>query len=366
MITKNAATRISDILLTIATTPHFPVMERTRVSMFATGWIKANYPAANARTATYKAFSDQMTMSDVRQAGSEKERAMRRAIFLLWRAMGEEMEAAKAKMILSADVQAAFVATMQKALCYSDTAAGNAAGTKYVFKEVFRANPLQFLQRNKIMIYGVTNYNAATTQNILTFMMEFVPYRDRYDFTNVAGPVVAGGRYSFDTTSVPGVYWADVPGRGNDPRAGSFGSIRGTQFSGKYMVTTQFTGCALCLKNTGGGLFGAHVSPAYKGEHNEAVATPAIDGTVLAQQLCGTSPQVVGGDFANAPPSNSPFRVFGKAHSNIPGRAGYDAGCAGGVGKNWMTVIGFNNNGAWELYAQEIVDGGINEAYRIW
>ena len=365
MITKNPATRITDTLATIASTPHFRAPERARVHAFASGYIAASYPPANARTAGYKSFSDEMTMTDVRQAGSSDDRAMRRAIYLLWCAMGDRIEAAKAKMVLSADVQASFVATMQKALCHSDTAAGNPAGTKYVFKEVFRANPLQFLQRNKIMIAGVSTLNAATPQNILRFMIEFEANKDRYTISNVSGTVVAGGRYAFDTTSVPAVYWADVPGRGAVLGTGSFGTIRGTQFSGKYMVTTQFTGCALCLKNTGGGLFGAHVSPSYKGAHRDT-PTPGIDATLLAQQLCGASPPVVGGDFANAPPAANPFRVFGKGHSNIPGHAGYDGRCAAGGGKNWMTVFGFNNNGAWELYCQEIVDGGINEAYRIW
>jgi hypothetical protein len=365
MITKNPATRINDVLATIGGTPHFPATERARVHAFASGYIGGTYPPANASTAGYKAFSDQMTMTDVRQAGSSDERAMRRAIFLLWRAMGDAMEAAKAKMILSADVQAAFVATMQKALCFSDTAAGNPAGTKYVFKDVFRANPLPFLQRNKIMVAGVSAFNAATTQNILRFMMQFDAGRDRYYFSNVSGTVVAGGRYAFDTTSVPAVYWADVPGRTAVVGTGSFAAIRGTQFSGKYMVTTQFTGCAFCLKDTGGGLFAAHVSPSYKGA-TRTTPTPGIDAKLLAEQLCGTSPPVVGGNFSNAPAGANPFRVFGKGHSNIPGQAGYDGRCAAGGGANWMTLFGFNNNGAWEIYAQEIINNAINSAYRIW
>jgi hypothetical protein len=53
-------------------------------------------------------------------------------------------------------------------------------------------------------------------------------------------------------------------------------------------------------------------------------------------------------------------------HSNIPGQAGYDGRCAAGGGKNWMTVFGFNNNGAWELYSQEIVNDAISNAYRVW
>jgi hypothetical protein len=31
-----------------------------------------------------------------------------------------------------------------------------------------------------------------------------------------------------------------------------------------------------------------------------------------------------------------------------------------------MTLFGFNNNGAWEIYAQEIINNAINSAYRIW
>ena len=362
MITKNAATRLGDVLTTIGTTPHFPPPERGRVLAFATGYMNANYPAGNAKTAAYKSFSNQMTMTDVRQAGTEDERAMRRAIFFLWIAMGDPMEAAKAKMILAGDVQASFVATMQKALCHADTAAGNDAGTKYVFKQVFRANPLQFLQRNKIMISGVTVINAGT-QNVLRFMMEFNAGRNRYEF-GIVGPHAAG-KYAFDTTSVPAIYWADVPGRTTTIAAGSFAGIRGTELSGKYMVTTQFTGCAFCVKNTGGGLCAAHVSPGYKGAARPT-ATPGIDAQLLAEQLCGTRPPVVGGDFANAVPSANPFRVFGKSHSNIPGQGGYDPLCTAGGGKNWMCLFGFNNAGAWEIYCQEIVDDAIKRAYRIW
>jgi hypothetical protein len=365
VITKNPTTRINDVLATIAGTPHFPAPERARVHAFVSAWVTANHPAASAGTLGYKTFSNLMTMTDVGSAGASDVRAMRRAIFLLWYAMGDQVESAKAKMILSADVQADFVATMQKALCHSDTAAGNPAGTKYVFKDVFRANPMQFLQRNKIFISGVTVFNAATTRNTLRFMMQFNTMNNRYDFNYVGPGVVAGGRHSFDTTSVPALYWGDVPGRTTALTAGSFANIRGTELSGKYMVTTQFTGCSFCLKNTGGGLFGAHISPGYKGA-SRTTPTPGIDATLLAQQLCGTQPPVVGGDFGNAVPAANPFRVLGKSHSNIPGLAGYDARCTAGGGKYWMSLFGFNNAGAWEIYCQEVIDGGIGKAYRIW
>ena len=362
---KNPTTRLNDILTTINTTPHFPAPERGRVHAFASAFITTHYPPAHAGTANYRAFSNLMTMTDVGQPGNFDQRAMRRAIFLLWYAMGDQMEAAKAKMILTANVQTTFVTTMQKALCHADTAAGNAAGTKYVFKDVFRANPIQFLQRNKVFIAGVTLFNAATTQNVLRFMMEFNAAFDRYDFNHVPADAVVAGRYAFDTTSVPAVYWADVPGRTTDPGTGSFATIRGTQMSGKYMVTTQFTGCAFCLKNTGGGLFAAHVSPGYKGA-KRTTPTPGIDATLLAEQLCGTRPPVAGGDFGNAAAAANPFRVFGKAHSNIPGQGGYDAQCTAGGGRNWMSLFGFHNNGAWEIYCQEIVNGDIHRVYQIW
>lgn len=362
MITKNVTKRITDTLTTIATTPHFPPPERARVHAFASAFVNTHYPATNARSAGYTAFSTGMTMTDVAAAGSEEQRAMRRAIYLLWHAMGEPPHAARVKMVLAGDVRAVFVATMQKALCRGDGAAGDPAGGKYVFKNAFRADPLQFLQRNMIMISGVTTVGPGT-RNMLRFKMEFNAWKDRYEFS-IVDDRGAGGCHSFDATSVPAVYWADVPGRTTALNAGSFAGIRGTEMAGKYMVTTQFTGCSFCLKQTGGGLFAAHVSPGYKGPAREAAA-PGIDGTLLARQLCGTEHPVVGGDFGNAPASPNPFHVFGKEHSNLPGQTGYDARCTLGGGQNWMSLFGFNRTGAWEIYCQEVIAGGIGDVSRI-
>jgi hypothetical protein len=361
--TKDEATRITETLTTISTNTLVPANERARVHTFAQSYMNTTYP--NTNSGAYKSFSNGMTMTDVNAPGNKPQRALRRAIFLLWSAMGEPMEAAQAKAILVANVQDAYISTMQKALCFADTNNGNTAGTQYVLETIFRGNPLVFLQKNKILILGSSAFNAAADTNILRFSFHFEATRNRYEFwrvdTTAADPV---GRYCFNTTSVPAIYWGDVPGRTTNVANGSFAAIRGTRLSGTSMLTTQFTGCAFCLKDNGQ-LYAAHVSPGYKGEARD-VATPGIDATVMAQQLANQVATVAGGDFSNAAGAQ-PFRVFGKSYSNIPGHgAGYDALCTTGGGVYWMSLFGFRNGGIWRIYGQEIVNREINDAYQIW
>ena len=103
------------------------------------------------------------------------------------------------------------------------------------------------------------------------------------------------------------------------------------------VVTTQFTGCSLCFRQSGANLYAAHISP---GNSPPSIAT----GEVLARQLSGLVNGVVGADFANA--QGPPVSVYGREYSNLNAFPnGY-----GGRNLAWFTMIGFDQGG-WHLYA---------------
>ncbi len=72
--------------------------------------------------------------------------------------------------------------------------------------------------------------------------------------------------------------------------------------------------------------------------------------------------RALSGDFANAPGA-SPFRVYGrdKGNGSFPGGYPFTASAL-----NYACIIGFEENGAWQLFCQHTSSTGIAGAVQIW
>jgi hypothetical protein len=348
MITKKAETRITETLNFLHDTPLLPSSTRHYVEQYLADYLTAAYPVKN-NNAAYKTFSDDASMANVANAGNSDQRMLRRALVLMWKVMGSDLRANQVKAMAVGDLNAHLRHTVLKALICSGMRTGDTHAARYVLDQVFRRDPLQFLTDNPIMISGSTA-NSGANQNIVPFQFGYDPSKDRYVFSPANPPKT--GHYPISPASIPAMNWWDVPGRGNVLANGSFAQIHGTKLSGSdIMLTTQFTGCSFCMKTHGGMHYAAHISPASVLSAHAAFKT---DGLTLANQLCGTVVNVVGGNFANAAGPGL-FRVYGRDRGNGPFPNGYPFTASHLV---YCCIIGFEENGAWQLYCQHVEADG--------
>jgi hypothetical protein len=350
MFAKAALERVDDTVGYIGTTTVVPAQYRRAAKGMVEMFLNSQHP--NLGGPAFNQMSNQMSLG-ARPAGQLSEpRQQARAIYLLWKAMewasGQNVAPfANAAAIPQLNIADLFEYTIYKALIVYDAKNNSAFAAKHVLENVLAKNTIHFLTHNHLIIRGSPKRVAGTGDlNVLPFYFYFDPGSNRFIIEQVPGP----GRYQFNAATIAATHWTKVPGRGNDPNTGSFAQIDAIEVGGsRVVVTTQFTGCSLCLRSHGGRLYGAHIAP------GEAINTPPEIGSghLLAQQLCGSVPNVTGAAFSNAP---GPVRVYGRQCSNIPAFPnGY-----GGPNLQYFTMIGFDNGGGWSLYAQdnELLQGG--------
>ncbi|MEX3638267.1 hypothetical protein [Paraburkholderia sp. BR14320] len=364
---KDVTVRINDTLGFIQTSAIGTFAENACAHALATSYIQNHYPPANAHQPGYVNFSNGMSMKNVHNAGNETQREMRRAIYLLWHAIGNNALANRATTLGAGLLAAEYRRLLQKARIVEDAHHARDHGSRNLLTTVIPAAPLQFLTDNKIMVRGSTAYAPdALDRNLVNFYFTYDAAQDRYMFVPVAGFPVPAGAYGFSAASVRAVHWTAVPGRGivvnpgPPPGAASFGAIDGTRLDGSdVMVTTQFTGCSFCMKDVGGVIYGAHISPSIPGHPNPHV------GPTMAQQLCGMNANVGAGDFANHAGA-APFMVYGAGHSNIPGFPnGYPVPGAGANPLQYMCMIGVRVGGIWQIFSQQVFAGGAFAAFQV-
>ncbi|MGC8470417.1 MAG: hypothetical protein ACP5NI_10970, partial [Acetobacteraceae bacterium] len=124
---------------------------------------------------------------------------------------------------------------------------------------------------------------------------------------------IQGAGITVRAVNVPEIYWANVPGRGNNaaapPAGGNFAGIVATPLTSvALMVTSAFTGCSFCFKNHGGAVYAAHIGPATP--NDPSIGPPPT----LANQLIAT------GDFAAPAAAGAvagALNVFGRGASRI-------------------------------------------------
>jgi hypothetical protein len=349
----------------------------------------ARIPRTNpAQIQAYNTLSDSMSVADnigVGMAkGTQAERHQRRAIVLLWSALAATQpfppscnaRIADGMNLAPGALAARLNETMRRAVVVASP-----AGAAHVFNMEFAANPLAFIQANRIFIHGgtagedlLTNPGAHSFANVLNFVFCYNTGNDRFEFHAVQAPQIHGQGHSFQTASVPALHWSDVPGRGPVPLPvaldhASFAGMLGINMTGaQWMVTTQFTGCSFCYSRHGGSFFAAHITPA------GIAGKPILTGGVLAKQIMGNENHVAAGRLANFPGGGPApaLNVFGNGAGNVipyGGGNGYYPPKTLGAGPGqmkWMSIFGRNHNGAWEIYTQS-VDGAdaIMEARRI-
>ena len=384
---KLDSTRINETIAFINNNPNLPVLRRQAVAQFC----RAMFPKLSLLDfgpykTEFQALSGEMSVKThaTVPAGTANERAMRRAILLIWRAMGKRqaggvggaLPAANAAMTMPAgNLPAALaIAVMKAAVMASPASAGD------LFTNEFIAHPRQFLVTHKAIVLGLgtgadkfTNLHVANYTNLLQFHFQFDPGNDRFVFNGLLSGQL-GASHPFQTVSVPAVNWYDVPGNGgqNAPNApGNFSQILGCELTGAtVMVTTQFTGCAFCWTDHGGVIRAAHLGPTRAGYPSAALPTsyPGA-GHALANRLLNQGNPPPGGIGAAAGMANAAgaaLTVFGRGAGNAPVVGGGNPYYPDGT-LQWATIVGRFQNGAWKFYMQAVDrnTNQISEARRI-
>ena len=350
MFAKTALERVDDTVDYIGTNAVVPGRYSRPAKAFVETFL--NSQRQNPGGASFNQMSNEMSLG-ARPAGQlTASRQQARAVYLLWKAMKwievqTRIPFANVAAVPQLNTADLFEYTIYKALMVCDAKNNSAFAAKHVLEDILATDTLRFLTHNHLIIRGSPKrVTGMGDLNVLPFHFYFDPGSDRFIIEQVPGK----GRYQFNPATIPATHWTKVTGRGNDPNAGSFAQIDAIEMGGsRIAVTTQFTGCSLCLREHGGRLYAAHIAP------GEAVNTPPEigSGNFLARQLCGMTPGVTAAGFSNAP---GPVLVYGRQCSNIPG-------CPGGYGGpnlQYFTMIGFDNGGGWRLYAQdnELLQGG--------
>jgi len=368
MFPKSAKTRFRDTVAYIQNyaASGLPANIRNDIATMIT----TRYPRATAlQRQVYDQLSESMSVKRHIGGGVAKgtsvEREQRRAIVLLWVAMGStQPNRLNQGMTLP---PGGLAPALNEAMKTAAVVASN-AGATHIFNTEFAVHTKAFIGRYRIIVLGTTQGKATFTnplsasfQNVINFSFYFNGPDDRFELAPTPAPPLLGGSHTFAAVSVPALHWSEVPGRGNvptplAPATASFTGILGTELAGaNWMVTTQFTGCAFCYANQGGNVYAAHISPAGVG------GLPVLTGAVLAGQLMGNDPQVQAGRLANFPGGAVPVNVFGNGVGNaavVGGNPFYPPKTPGaGAGQmKWMSIFGRVHAGQWKIYTQS-VDG---------
>ena len=319
---------------------------------FASDFITRRHAAVWGRNPAMHTFSQHMSLGNP-YVGAETQidRKQRRAIYLLLSAIRDTVPGSPLPPDprTYVNLQRTLLDTVWKARLMWGQANGSTAPHADLMAWL-RTNALLFLATNAIHIAGSPNQavdalGAPTDRNVRPFCLKYEASQHRYEF----GAGALANTLHFDTASVRALHWSLVPGRAPTPAAGSFAQIHGTELGGPNvdtMMTTQFTGCSFCIKQHGGNVYAAHISPAGPG------IAPALvlNGLTLARQLAGVEVGVVGGDFANAAGGPGQFEVYGRGHSTIAAHpAGYPL-------NGRMYLFGLLHGGVWSVYSQTQTD----------
>lgn len=341
LMTKNPQTRVDDVRDDIVALTPGPQQNAMRA------WINhywANATGGNA--AALRNASNLMTMTNVANAGNKQERANRRAlVFLEALKFNTNLQAAKnlVTTIPGGALAGRITPLINKLVVEADQRFGTGALVQAEFNQL-RTQPLVFLQ-SKRLLSGAIGAGQANY-----FFYEYAKDQFKIDPTQ---PAQYPHAYLFNAVAVPGVYWFNVPGRGNNAAAGSFATIAGTKLDtnvGNVMISTMFSGCSFCFKqeNVSHDVYAAHIMP---DDGNGHVVQGG--GTGLARQLGGQVGTVVAGNFTGT--NAGAFHVYGAGWSDLaaPLNVGYPVRTAL---DQFMNIFGTHIGGAWQIYSQHVLN----------
>ena len=318
---KAAAARIEETINFIRDNRAYAILQRTSVARFC----RENYQSLEPDQVARLSNAMSVSAHAVRPAGTETQRAGRRAIMLIWRSMYRRVgevpaEAAAAMTIPAADVDASLGdAILKAAVMAHQVSAGD------VFYRVFSHDPVNFLQTHKIQTIGAGEEGAwwyLFQFDTRTRKFVFTPHGRRDRGAAEPEPGGAGGCV-FPAIHVRGTPWYNVPGNGGElgphPIVGDFTRINGLELVGaNYMVQTQFSGCTFCWTNIGAVVRAAHIMPT-KPTHDGVPGSSYSGGDLaLASRMAERSDPLAG--MANAP--GAVLNVFGSGAGYVPRVAG--------------------------------------------
>jgi hypothetical protein len=293
--------------------------------------------------------------------GTPNERRDRRAIALLWMLIDQYNVAARQRAMTAAAHQVA--AEFEAALVRAAVKTSN-HGATHVFNMMFSANPLAFIQRYRLVLYGSAMHAAKfTNPNSADFTSELA-HNFCYDVASDAFMITPhaaqnSGFHQFQSVNVPALHWSDVPGRTNvaTPTAlqpATFANILGTDLdTATWMITTQLTGCSFCYFAQGATAYAAHILPAAPGKTN-------LTGAVLAAQLIGPTANLPPAQLANFPGAPVVPHVFGNGVGNLQPVSGgnmfYPANGVGPGTSRQVYIFGKRAGplASWEIYEQAL------------
>jgi hypothetical protein len=379
---KNKITRVNDTIAYIQNTPGAGLPQNIRNDI-ATMVTHATPRNTHQERQTFKQVSRSMSvkhqLEDGVVRGSDPQREARRAIVLLWTAIGGQnpcqgiVTRRDAAMRLPPNqLAAAFDEAMITAAVFASD-----LGAAWVFNNELSLNPLQFIQRFRLFINGSTAGKATFMNPLAGAWRNVMNFWFCYDHTDDIFYLEAQGRpnshkHQMSVVNVPALHWTEVNGRGNviAPTAlnpASFSQMLGTELAGAtFMVTTQLTGCVFSYMGNGANVWASHTMP--------GGAVNAMPAATLANQIMGNVLHVTAGDFANYPGlgANPPLRVFGMTAGNAPvvggGNPFYPQRTPfASVGTaRFITILGRLFGGSWEIYCQAVDHGGtIMEARQV-
>jgi hypothetical protein len=302
-----------------------------------TTWIANLFPRLNPQDLQqYKTLSKSMSVSSnmgifasKTVTGDDAARAKRRAIFLLWTAVGKSTQTnlltgpkANAAMTMpTGQVNAAMDEAMRVA-----GLVGSQRAIQAKFNEL-KAQPATFLKNNPLSIGGSTAGadkfaapGAGPYTNVVRFYFLYDVDSGRFKFAQM--PKTGTVSINPEVVSVPAIHWAKIPGAianvANAPNTANFAGIRGCELTGAdFMLTTQFTGCSWVWTNVGGTIRAAHITPSVKDSVRQAqfppYADPTLPGQNQGQQMARRI--MANGQMHNA--ANAALNVFGAGAGNI-------------------------------------------------
>jgi len=338
-ITKNAQTRIDDVrddIVGLTAAPH-----RVAMGLWIDNYWNSTYGVMGP---ALKAASRTMSMAGVANAGTKQDRANRRVLMFL-EAMKANSSLPGARAIATAAPAATLAGRIQPLIDKLTIEADQNFGTGALITAKFndlRLHTRRFLTDHRLNSGSI----GVTVRNY--FFYEYS--KDQYKI-DMARPAHCTFAHAFDAVTVPGVFWLNVPGRGNNPANGSFATIAGVELDlavSNVMISTMFSGCSFCFKreNAGGAIHAAHIMPD-DGAGNVVQGA----GTGLARQLDGQVATVTRGDFTGT--GAGPFHVYGAGYSSLPAplNVGYPVRTAL---DEFMNIVGTHRGGDWRIYSQHI------------
>jgi hypothetical protein len=361
---KDSTVRINEVLNFIQNTNVATQQEKHRAIRFANAFITNRYPATSAGQPGYETFSRGMSLGKHLGIDPDPRRNMKRAAYLLTEALLHRDPASlitcNPATISDPHAEPVFKDLLRKVRIVAGSPRGALAALNF-----FANDPRRFLKTNKVIVNGSpTRVGNQGDQNVLPFEFGYHLGNDCYAFQHAGGAWNMPGRHALNLDSVAAMSWTDVPGSWHDGNPnGSFTQIPGIELASPYMVTTQFTGCAFCIKRHNNTVYCAHLVP-QRGQN--AGNARNLNSTALAQELAGLNPNVVQADFANAPLGPGPMTIYGagfarNTHDNLPG--GYPFGLGGF--QSYMTIVGFQRGPTYEIYSQVTQNASITGSARI-